>query len=390
MLLACALAGLLPVRAEQVVTLREGHQQVFAQPQPVERVAVGSPEIADVAMISRSEVLVTAKKAGATSLKIWPRGQAAPLEYALSVIAAGAPEARDLVDSQVQTDIKIVEISRRALKEAGINLNKNTSNTTLTVSPPGLLSGVKGGGAGGLTLESTSGFLPIAQAFNLVAANANEGLLGVISVLEANGFAYTLAEPSLVAMSGQSASFLAGGEFPIPVVQGGGGDNTTITIVYKEFGVRLTLTPTVLGPERIMLKVAPEVSELDFTAAVESGGVSVPALTVRRTETAIQLGNGESFVISGLISRNSTANVDKVPFLGEIPILGAFFKSTRFDRTDKELVMIVTPHLVRAIAKGAPTPALPGERYRNYQPSFSELLLKETGTFENHSTGFSN
>src|SRR5690606_4039263 len=147
-------------------------------------------------------------------------------------------------------------------------------------------------------------------------------LLGVISVLEANGFAYTLAEPSLTAMSGQSATFLAGGEFPIPVEQRDG----AVTVEYKEFGVRLTLTPTVLDRDRIMLKVAPEVSELDFTAAVQAAGVSVPALTVRRTETAIQLGDGESFVISGLISRNNTGNVDKVPLLGDLPILGAFFK----------------------------------------------------------------
>lgn len=396
MCLMYALAGLMPAWADHVVTLREGHQRVFAQAQPVERVAVGNPEIADVAMISKSEVLVTAKKAGATSLKLWSRGESAPQEYALEVLAPGAPDGRLVIDSQVQTDIKIVEVSRRALQEAGINLMKNTANTTLTISPPGALAGVRGGGSSGelvggaaFTLESASGFLPIAQAFNLAAGNANKGLLGVISVLEANGFAYTLAEPSLTAMSGQSATFLAGGEFPIPVEQRDG----AVTVEYKEFGVRLTLTPTVLDRDRIMLKVAPEVSELDFTAAVQAAGVSVPALTVRRTETAIQLGDGESFVISGLISRNNTGNVDKVPLLGDLPILGAFFKSTRIDRTDKELVMVVTPHLVRAIAKDAARPELPGEAYREYQPSFGELLFQETGKFgrfENGNTGFSN
>lgn len=390
-----ALASLMPAWAEQVVTLREGHQQVFTQAQPVERAAVGNPEIADVAMISRTAALVTAKKAGITSLKFWARGESAPQEYVLEVLAPGAPDGREVLDSQVQTDIKIVEVSRRALQEAGINLMKNTANTTLTISPPGALAGVSGGSTGGFgsgagfTLESASGFLPIAQAFNLVAGNANKGLLGVISVLEANGFAYTLAEPSLTAMSGQSATFLAGGEFPIPVEQRDG----AVTVEYKEFGVRLTLTPTVLDRDRIMLKVAPEVSELDFTAAVQAAGVSVPALTVRRTETVIQLGDGESFVISGLISRNNMGNVDKVPLLGDLPILGAFFKSTRIDRTDKELVMVVTPHLVRAIAKDAPRPELPGRAYHEYQPTFGELLFQETGRFGGFAgavTGFSN
>ncbi|MFA7098386.1 MAG: pilus assembly protein N-terminal domain-containing protein, partial [Gammaproteobacteria bacterium] len=134
MCLMYALAGLMPAWADHVVTLREGHQRVFAQAQPVERVAVGNPEIADVAMISKSEVLVTAKKAGATSLKLWSRGESAPQEYALEVLAPGAPDGRLVIDSQVQTDIKIVEVSRRALQEAGINLMKNTANTTLTIS----------------------------------------------------------------------------------------------------------------------------------------------------------------------------------------------------------------------------------------------------------------
>src|SRR5690606_37866008 len=117
----------------------------------------------------------------------------------------------------------------------------------------------------------------------------------------------------------------------------------------KEYGVRLTLTPTVLDNDRIYLKVSPEVSELDFTNAVQTGGVAVPGLTVRRTDTSVSLGDGESFVISGLVSRNTLNNVDKVPWLGNIPIIGAFFSSKRFDRADKELLMVVTPKLVRPI-----------------------------------------
>src|SRR6185295_1696247 len=151
------------------------------------------------------------------------------------------------------------------------------------------------------------------------------------------GLVHVLAEPSLVAMSGQTASFLAGGEFPVPVQQGSGGgagtgSNGGITIEFKEFGVRLQLTPTVLANDRIVLRVAPEVSELNFNAAITTGGVQVPALTVRRTETTVELGDGDSFLISGLVSKNSIANVDKIPCLGSLPIIGAFFRSNRFDR----------------------------------------------------------
>ncbi len=130
-------------------------------------------------------------------------------------------------------------------------------------------------------------------------------------------------------MSGQSASFLAGGEFLIPVPNG---TNDNVTIEYKEFGIRLTLTPTVMNNRRIVLKVAPEVSELDYSAGIQSGGVAVPALRVRRTDTSVMLADGESFVISGLTSSNSVSNVDKFPWLGDIPILGAFFRSTKLDK----------------------------------------------------------
>jgi pilus assembly protein CpaC len=155
-----------------------------------------------------------------------------------------------------------------------------------------------------------------------------------------------------------------------------------VTIEYKQFGIRLFLTPTVLSKEQIMLRVAPEVSELDFSTGVESGGVAVPSLRVRRTETSVELGDGESFVISGLVSQQTIANVDKVPGLGDIPVLGAFFRSNRLDRSDRELIMVVTPHLVRPIAAGTKLPELPGEKARAYDPEFARFMLLEDGDFE--------
>ncbi|MGE0080160.1 MAG: type II and III secretion system protein family protein [Thiohalomonadaceae bacterium] len=380
--------GMLLAAEPGTIRVEAGSHHLLTRPGGVARLAVANPQVADVELLSPREVLVVGKALGETELRLWPK-DAAPERLRIVV---EAPGSREGAGSQVQTDIKVVEVSRQALMQSGMMFGRNTGDTTLAIGAPGTFSGVQssassGGGFGGngFTLESSSGFLPIAQAFNLIAGNAREGLLGVISVLEGNGFAYTLAEPSLTVMSGQTARFLAGGEVPIPVAA----ENGKISIEYRDFGVRLMLTPTVLDASRIVLKVAPEVSELDPNTAVQTAGVSVPGFRVRRTETTIQLAEGESFVISGLISRNNVAAVDKVPFLGDLPILGAFFKSTRIQREDKELIMVVTPHLVRAIARGAPTPPLPGESFRRYQPGFSELLFLESGDFNRQNSGTS-
>ena len=243
------------------------------------------------------------------------------------------------------------------------------------------------GGDSGFTLNSSSGFVPLQNAFNLVIGDASNGILGVLSMLEGRGLSRTLAEPSLTATSGQTATFLAGGEFPVPVAQSGVSSGG-ITVQYKEFGVRLSLTPTVLSRQRIALRVAPEVSELDYSAGISISGVAVPALNVRRTETSVELGDGESFVISGLVSSNMLSNVDKVPSLGDVPILGAFFKSTTVSRNDKELIMVVTPHLVRPMRREARLPPLPGERYDAYRPRFDQLIFQERGDFDEAEFGF--
>lgn len=432
MLLPCAVA-----RAAAPLSLDAGQQMPLTLDQAADQVAIGDPAVADVQLMSAQKLLLTALKPGTTGLQIWYRGNAQP--EAFTIVVNPGQAAREEVEAagltvatagdkvllrgdavslesheralamattkesvpvdaswlrlngQVQTDIKIVEVSREKLRSAGVFLGKNTANTTAAVGGAGVLSGIETGDSGGFTLNSASGFLPHSQAFNLVLGNSSKGLLGVFSLLESKGFAYTLAEPSLVTMSGQSASFLAGGEFPIPVSQGSG-ESSSVTIEYKEFGVRLTMSPTVLSEDRIMLKVAPEVSELDFAAGVSSGGVTVPALRVRRADTSVELGDGESFVIAGLISQDTMANVDKLPGLGDLPVLGALFRSSRIQKDDRELVMIVTPHLVRPLARGTSLPPLPGERYRTYDKEFADQLFNETGEFENDApalTGFS-
>lgn len=406
----------------QVLEVELGTHILLREAAGVKRVAVGDPGIADVNVINGRELLVTGKKLGLTSLLVWPKAVALPKEYRIRVGAIQDPtktatpdpelaaatiergaslEGRlpnllayrraqqaaqppgeqplDLSqvegDFQVLTEIKIAEVNRTTAKRYGLNLNYSRI-----------------GNDGNIAIGT--GFDLVSNAFSLLVSPTdignNETIGGMLNILETRGVVRVLAEPSLTAMSGQTASFLAGGEFPVPVNQSGTTGSGSVTVEYKEFGVRLALTPTVLSKDRIALKVAPEVSDLDFTAGIQIGGVAVPALTVRRTETSIELGDGESFVISGLVSNNLTANVDKVPGLGDIPILGAFFKSVSYDRSERELIMVVTPHLVRPIAREARLPPLPGVKYDHYRPGFGELIFEESGDFESQSTGFSN
>ncbi|MGR8931863.1 MAG: type II and III secretion system protein family protein [Gammaproteobacteria bacterium] len=382
------------------IQITEGQQKSLHLPKAPIRIAIGDPEVADASLTSTpQDLLITGKKAGTTNLLIWNKSQSKPTDYQIRIIpkiiedefeslvehAVNVPgkenepnpsdaSAVNLGGTQIQADIKIVEISRTALKEAGFFFGKNTPNSTIAVSPPRALKGVDGGELGNFILQSASGFFPYAQAFQMVFGNSSQGWLSSISLLEQGGYAYTLAEPSLTVMSGQTANFLAGGEFPIPVPQGGASTGA-ITIKFREFGVRLMLTPTLLDASRIVMKVSPEVSELDFTAGITSGGTQVPALKVRRTDTSIELGDGESFVISGLISQTTIANEDKLPGLGDLPYIGAFFRSKRFEKNNKELIMVVTPHIVHPLKRDETLPPLPGENYRRTDPDFSKFLF---------------
>ncbi len=429
LLIAAALMlTVLPVQAskEQVVVMPMGGHKTYHSAKPISRVAIGDETIADLAVLDQHQILITPKQPGATNLSLWLKGRQTPQQFRLIVTAdksaaqhtlqalgastlnvaeagnqlvltgetdsleqhnavikaldlegdKGIDNSRSSYSSQVQIDIKIVEISKDRLQSAGFFLGKNNGGIARAISSPGNVSAIELNNA--ISLSSNNGFLPRSEAFNFIYGRASNGLVGIISLLENNGFAYTLAEPSLMAMSGQTAHFLAGGEFPVPI-RGGSSNDNAVTIEYKEFGVRLSLTPTVIDSQQIALKVAPEVSDLDFNAGIQSGGVTVPALRVRRTDTTISLGDGESFVISGLISQNTLANFDKVPFLGDIPILGAFFQSKSTDRNDRELLMVVTPHLVNPIAKNAELPELPGAKYRNYEHNFVDFFFNENG-----------
>ena len=179
----------------------------------------------------------------------------------------------------------------------------------------------------------------------------------MVKALQSRGLFQSLAEPNLVAESGKEASFLAGGEFPIPVAQGSGA-NMGITVVFKEFGIRLTFTPTVLDGDRVNLKVRPEVSTLDFTNAVVLKGFRIPALSTRRTETELELRNGQTFAIAGLMNNTMNSTMQKIPGIGDIPILGQLFRSKAAQKDRTELVVMITPEILPLGSPGV-TSALP-------------------------------
>lgn len=421
--------------APAVQQLEVGQQKTWSLERPIQRAATANDEIVGINVVPPSGVILTAKKPGSAMVSIWDNsGRSTPVSQfqvvvmpasitgsgsgvqvsgsgtklklsgelrsleQLATIDSSARETSDksgsnLVDAstsgfdvQVQIDVKIVEVSRSKLMASGFYWRSGYGNRISGVSGPNNLAGFESSRTDGRTVLSSNGFLPSTDTFNIFTWSNNA--LAVFSALENNGFAYTVAEPSLIALSGQTATFLAGGELPIPMRTGSGSDSS-ITIKFKEFGIRLGLAPTVLDQQRIALKVAPEVSEIDPALAVEIGGFNIPGLRVRRTETTVALGDGETFVISGLVSRESIGSIDKFPFLGDIPVLGAFFKSNRIERNDKELLMIVTPHLVRPFAAKAKLPELPGEELKRYDPGFLHMLLMERGRFDGSESGFS-
>lgn len=354
----------------------QGLQNELRSPVPVTQLAVGDPKIADVQPSGNNAFILTGIAPGTTSLMVWTACSKSPRQSmvfvkgkATSALTSvpSVPSDDPLLPSQVQTDIRFVEVSRTKLKEASASIFGIRGN--FLFGSPRTLPTIGGIVTPAIPVNNNNFNLTFATGSTLVALNALEG----------SGFAYTLARPSLVALSGQSASFLAGGEIPIPVPSSGS-DN--VSIEYKEFGIRLTLTPTIVGKNRIALKVAPEVSELDFTNAVSIAGTIVPALSVRRTDTSISLADGESFVISGLISSRNNSQVNKFPGLGDIPVLGAFFRDNTINREERELLMIVTPHLVQPLAANATLPSLPGEQLRNYDPNFYRMFFLENGDFD--------
>jgi len=393
--------------AAPVLELTVGQQHQLREGAPVARIAVGDPNVLDVKVLrdlstagaraagtARSaQLLLTPRAPGRTTLVVWsadgtaltrevqvaqPRlllerrlGSVQQHAQALAELRSTAPKDAVVVDrseievssNTVQVDVQVVEFKKSALRRAGVNIasgGQNSHGFQFGVYTPGS-GGSTGGGASGPGTDN--GSTAIASAMNLVLgfgkAFSGRGITAQLGFLEGNGLARVLAKPTLVAHTGQSASFLAGGEIPIPVP----GRDGNVAIEYKEFGVKLQLTPTILSSQRIALKVAPEASDLDYSQGVTISGVSVPAVRTRRADTMVELADGESFIIGGLVNRSTISSVNKVPLLGDLPVLGAFFKNLNYSQEETELVIIVTPRLVQPLPANTDLEALlPGAR----------------------------
>jgi pilus assembly protein CpaC len=291
---------------------------------------------------------------------------------------------RSATPLQVMLKVRIAEINRSMLKKVGVNLlNHDSGNTLFNIgqgnpgsitTAPGTYNPATGQISGSI---DPSGALPGQSVvkFNNIVGGTTLGLfghifgtdlLGTLDLMQNDGFVTTLAEPTLTALSGETASFLAGGEFPIPVSQAIG----AVTIEYKQYGVGLAFTPIVLADGRISMRVRPEVSELSSAGSVTLNGFVVPALTTRRAETTVELGSGQSFMLAGLLQNRNNNSIQKAPFLGDLPILGALFRSTSYQRNETELVIIITPYLVRPVSGQL---ADPTQGYR--APTDAQMIL---------------
>ena len=286
------------------------------------------------------------------------------------------PVAQTPRSNQVMLRVRFAEVSRSALTEMGLSLFtsptgvRNTVGRIGTQQFPGAdfkdLEWTKSSSDFGSPVDAASGKFTFSDFLNFFVLSEKYDLGLLVRALQTRGLFESLAEPNLVAESGKEASFLAGGEFPIPVAQGIGA-NIGISVMFKEFGVRLSFTPTVVGTDRVHLKVRPEVSLLDFSNAVVMGGFRIPALTTRRTETELELRDGQTFAIAGLMNNTMTQTMSKVPGIGDIPILGYLFRSKAARKEQTELVVMITPIILPQDSPGVTSqlprlqePFLPG------------------------------
>jgi pilus assembly protein CpaC len=393
-----------PVRASGELSLSAGTGQMVRLPAAISDLFVADDKVADVQVRSSTQIYIFAKAEGITTIfatdkagrtvystnvrvisnvsgldellhAAMPEAQIqarqvngvvlltgtvatpADIEQATSLVQGVVGENAHVVTRlksatplQVMLQVKVAEVSRSLVKEIGMNLLSKDSTG-------GFRFGVAQGGG----IDTTTGQVIRSATGTTLAAVANVfgmNLTSALNLAENDGRSHTLAEPNLTALSGETASFLAGGEFPIVMSNGISGNS----VEYKQYGVSLAFTPTVLEGGRISMRVRPEVSQLSDQGAITLNGFKIPALTTRRTETTVELGSGQSFMIAGLLSNSTGNSTEKAPFLGSLPILGALFKSNSFKRSETELVIVVTPYLVRPVNAGEI--ALPTDGYR--------------------------
>jgi len=368
--------------ADGVITIPRGSTAILTRPDSITRVSVADENIAYQIPLPPNQILVNAVGVGSTSLIVWGRTGPPRLytvevtadiaslqrqiddlfpDAGLSVASTGSSvvlsgEVRDPavvrkalelantqgiavvnnVDSpapeQILLKVEFAEVSRSTLREVGGDL--------VRILNPARLDGA-------FDKDDTHQIETVSEGFvTLLIQNDNARLDAIIRALKNTGEFRSLAKPNLVTREGQEATFLAGGEFPFPTIQGGGNNSNAVTITWKEYGVRLNFTPTITNSGNIRLKVAPEVSSLDFANGLTFQGFNIPSILARRVETDVELAPGQTLAIGGLLDNTMVEDVDKIPLLGDIPILGFFFRSKQNRQDRRELLVLVTPHIL--------------------------------------------
>jgi len=392
----------------QTLHLLVGRSLVISSPTRIKRVSLADPEIAEALVVSPTQVLVNGRKPGGVSLMVWDEADqsqafevsvdidvlglsqkihevfptenvhidtskdvviltgnassAAIADKILEVVKGAAPKVTSMMrvpaapTGEILLQVRFAEVDRTALNQFGINIlslpgAKNVGSiSTQQFAPPQLINQSGSGGTGGGTGSASFG---LSDLMNVFLFRPDINLAVTIKALQEKNLLQILAEPNLLTASGKEASFLAGGEFPYPVPQSSGGSGyATITIQFKEFGIRLSFTPTFTPDGQIHLKVKPEVSSLDYANSLQIQGYTVPGLSTRRVESEMDLADGQSFAIAGLMDNRVTEQLEKIPWIGDVPVLGKLFQSKSFQRSKDELLVVVTPTIVKPLNPG--------------------------------------
>ncbi len=373
-----------------------GQSRVINFDRQIGRFSISNPEVAEAVMVSPTQVLVNGKTFGQVNFIAWEKSDAKFIVFDVfvranlslidsqiralfprddirlsqangSVVLSGTvaePQSAQQADAvvqaagfktvnmlqspvtdmtQVQLSVRVAEVSRQKLRELGSSYaSANSTSVFAQGGGPGTLSNSNKDNPGSILTEFAG------SAVNLFLFNSGLNTAAFIRAMKTNGALRALAEPNLIAMNGQQASFLAGGEFPVPIVQGGQ-NGSSVSVVFKEYGVRLNFKPTIIDEDHIRLELEPEVSTIDFANGVRFNGFVIPALRTRRAHTGVELRDGQSFALAGLMDNNETRSISKIPLLGDIPILGNLFKSSSFQKQESELMFIITADLVKPV-----------------------------------------
>jgi pilus assembly protein CpaC len=386
-------------QAETVqINVLVGQSRVINFDRPIGRFSVSNPEVAEAVLVAPDQVLVNGKAFGQVNFIAWeqkggsfivfdvfvrsnlslidsqikllfPKDNISLSQANGSVVISGSVQDQktgEQVDAvvqaagfktvnmlkspvvakaQVQLQVRVAEVSRSKMRELGTSygyVHDSTVGYLNSGQGPSQLDSVA------MSPSAVAANSVLTPALNLFLGNGVAGLTGMLRALKSVGAIRSLAEPNLIAMDGQQASFLAGGEYPVPVVQASG-DKPTVTIMFKEYGVRLNFKPTIIDEDHIRLELEPEVSTIDFANGVKLDGFLIPALKTRRAKTGVELRDGQSFALAGLLDNNETQSFSKVPGIGDIPLLGNLFRSKSFQKQETELMFIITAQLVKPV-----------------------------------------